>query len=57
MMWENWVDFLEMGGHAPYVWGSYVVALGLMAAESLLLIMRRRNILKYLGHTGGARSK
>ena len=51
MIWEKWNDFFEMGGYALYVWGSYLVMLGLMAVESSLLIMRRRNILKYLGHT------
>ena len=55
MIWENWNDFFEMGGYAPYVWGSYLVTLGLMAVEGSLLIMRRRNILKYLGHNPEAR--
>ncbi len=57
MSWENWSDFLAMGGYAPYVWGSYGVTLGLMAVESSLLIMRRRNILRYLGRNGEARQQ
>ncbi len=55
MIWESWVDFLAMGGYAPYVWGSYGVMLGLMAVESSLLVMRRRNILRYLGWKAGGR--
>lgn len=55
MIWQSWSDFFAMGGYGPYVWGSYVVTLGLMAVETSLLIMRRRNILKYLGRNGGAR--
>lgn len=54
MIWESWSHFFAMGGYGPYVWGSYAVTLGLMAVESSLLIMRRRNILKYLGRNGGA---
>ena len=34
-----------MGGYAFYVWGSFGVALFLMAAEVLLLRRRRRRVL------------
>lgn len=57
MSWESWNDFLAMGGYAPYVWGSYVVTLGLMALESSLLIARKRNLLKYLGRYSQARQE
>ncbi|HEY0376364.1 MAG TPA: heme exporter protein CcmD [Pyrinomonadaceae bacterium] len=39
---KAWAQFFEMGGYAFYVWGSYGVALLLMAAEVLLLMSRRR---------------
>ena len=38
-------QFFEMGGYAFYVWGSFGVALGLMAVEVLLLLRRRRRVL------------
>jgi len=41
-------DFLAMGGYAFYVWGSYIVTVGLMAAEVVLLAMRRRSVLRNL---------
>jgi heme exporter protein CcmD len=34
-----------MGGYAFYVWGSYLVTLGLIIAEMLLLAMRKRTAL------------
>jgi heme exporter protein D len=37
-----------MGGYALYVWGSYAVVAGLIAAEVVLLILRRRSILHHL---------
>ena len=41
----NWARFFDMGGYAFYVWGSFGVALGLMAAEVLLLRRRRKRAL------------
>ena len=43
MSWGSWENFLAMGGYGFYVWGSYLVTLGLIAAEMLLLGLRRRN--------------
>ena len=33
-----------MGGHAPYIWGSYGVALVVMVAELALLRRRRKTL-------------
>lgn len=41
----NWTRFFDMGGYAFYVWGSFGVSLGLMAAEVLLLRRRRKRAL------------
>jgi heme exporter protein D len=49
MNWNSMSDFLAMGGYAFYVWGSYIVTFGLMAAEIVLLAMRRRGVLRNLG--------
>jgi len=49
MNWKSWNDFFAMGGYALYVWGSYAATLGLVLAETALLVLRRRNILKHLG--------
>ena len=35
MHWNSWAEFAHMGGYGLYVWGSYGVALALMAAEAL----------------------
>ena len=42
---KTWAQFFEMGGYAFYVWGSFGVALSLMAVEVLLLRRRRRRVL------------
>ncbi len=55
MNWASWSDFLAMGGYALYVWGSYVVAAGLIVMEIILLRNRRRAAVAQLGRrdTGG----
>ena len=42
---SSWAEFFEMGGYAFYVWGSFGVALLLMALEVWLLLRRRRRVL------------
>ena len=42
---NSWAEFFEMGGYAFYVWGSFGVALVLMALEVVLLRRRRRRVL------------
>ena len=41
-MWDGVGDFIAMGGHGPYVWGSYGLFAALLLAEMLLLRRRRR---------------
>ena len=45
MSWNSLPDFLAMGGHGLYVWGSYAVTLVLMLAEPVLAARRRRRAL------------
>lgn len=46
MIWENWQDFIAMGGYAFYVWGSLLAVVGLLAVEVVALQWRRRAILR-----------
>ena len=48
MSWGSLSDFLAMGGYGLYVWGSYAVFFGLIGAEAVLLLARRRSILNHL---------
>lgn len=43
MSWGSVDNFLAMGGHGLYVWGSYGVTLALVVVELLLLARRKRN--------------
>lgn len=55
MMWDGVGDFLAMGGHWPWVWGSYGVAVLLVLAESILVARRRRRVtamLRRRAHAG-----
>ena len=52
MNWGSWENFLSMGGYASYVWGSYLVTLGLVIAELVMLRLRRRNLVARLGGRG-----
>lgn len=44
MIWDNFGDFLNMGGYALYVWGSVIVTFGFMLVEVFLLSTRRKAI-------------
>jgi len=48
MNWGSWDNFWMMGGYGLYVWGSYAVTFALVAAEIMLLRMRRRDALATL---------
>ncbi|MBC5764470.1 heme exporter protein CcmD [Ramlibacter albus] len=48
MNWGSLSDFLAMGGHGFYVWGSFGAALLVMVAEPLMLAQRRRAALRQL---------
>jgi len=42
------MEFLAMGGYAPYVWGSYLVMAGLLVVEMLQLRYRRRSLVGWI---------
>ena len=48
MSWDSWGDFLAMGGYAPYVWGSVLMATAALAVEVAALKWRRRKMLHHL---------
>ena len=54
MNWGSLENFLAMGGYAFYVWGSYLVAFGLVSAEIVLLALRKRSALALLRLHGTA---
>lgn len=56
MNWGGSEAFFAMGGYALYVWGSYAMTAVLIAAEVILLVMRRRGILSRLRGAAAARS-
>ncbi|MCG8613130.1 MAG: heme exporter protein CcmD [Pseudomonadales bacterium] len=39
-------EFLEMGGHGPYVWASYAVTIVIMIANIVSPILKRKAIIK-----------
>ena len=43
-MWDGIGDFVAMGGHAPYVWGSYGAFALLLVIETALLARRRQRM-------------
>lgn len=45
MNWGSVENFLNMGGYAWYVWGSYGVTVAVLVAEMLSLRARRRRAL------------
>jgi heme exporter protein D len=54
MQWKSFEDFIHMGGYGLYVWGSYVVTLAVMLAESHLAARRRRRALADIAEGGTA---
>lgn len=48
MQWQSVEHFLAMGGYGFYVWGSYGVAVVVIAAEIWALRARRRGALAQL---------
>ncbi len=45
MQWGSLENFLNMGGYAKFVWGSFVVTAVLLAGEVVLLRRRHRTAL------------
>ena len=48
MSWGSAGEFFYMGGYGLYVWGSYVVTLGLLGIELMALIRRQRAVVSTL---------
>lgn len=48
MQWNSVSEFLDMGGYALYVWGSFGATALVMVVESLLIRSRRRELLRNL---------
>ncbi len=44
----NWLEFFAMKGYALYVWGSYGIALLVVAVEIILLRHKRKITLQQL---------
>lgn len=53
MSWGSVGEFFNMGGYAFYVWGSYAVTLGLLAAEALSLVAKERAVVSRLARERG----
>lgn len=48
MHWNSLSEFLNMGGYALYVWGSFGATLLAMLTEPILIRLRRIEILRNL---------
>ena len=48
MYWNSFSDFLAMGNHGLYVWGSVAVTALLMTLEPILLIQGRKSLITRL---------
>ncbi len=46
--WSSFSDFLQMGGYALFVWGSYVVTIMVLVIEIALLRSRNKALRKTL---------
>ena len=42
--WNSFADFLQMGNHGPYVWGSVLVMAALMVLEPLLVARGQKQL-------------
>jgi len=57
MIWGSPAEFLEMGGYAFYVWGSFGVTAAALVIETILLRKRRTDAIVELRREIAARSK
>ena len=46
--WNTFADFLAMGKHGVYVWGSFVVMALVMIVEPILIVRSRRQLAERL---------
>ena len=56
MQWVSVSEFFTMGGYALYVWGSYLVAAVVIAAELTVLVRRGRTLRARAGRIAGPES-
>ena len=50
MIWSGPAEFFAMGGYAFYVWGSFLVFALAIAAETIFVVRRRKQVLHQLRH-------
>ena len=48
MHWNSFSEFLAMGQHGPYVWGSLLVMTLAMTLEPLLIVKGRKTLIARL---------
>ena len=48
MFWNSFSEFLTMGTHGPYVWGSFGVMAIVMIAEPLIVMQGQKNLIERL---------
>ncbi len=48
MYWSSFSDFIQMGGYALFVWGSYLVTIFVLIIEIALLRSRNKALRKPL---------
>jgi heme exporter protein D len=54
--WGSWDNFLRMGGYGFFVWGSYGMAVAIVAIEAWQLKVRRRRAVTELQREAARRS-
>lgn len=50
MQWHSVSEFLDMGGYALYVWGSFGISALVVIAEIWQVRAKRRELLRNLSH-------
>ena len=48
MYWNNFAEFLAMGKHGVYVWGSFAVMALVMIAEPLIVVQGQKRLVARL---------
>jgi heme exporter protein D len=54
--WGSWDNFMRMGGYGFFVWGSYGMAVAIVAVEVWQLKVRRRRAVTELRREAARRS-
>lgn len=44
----DWAAFFSMGGYGTYVWGSYLLAMVILAANVLVPLLTKKTVLRRL---------